>query len=187
MARDNIIHELEDWSLVPENISFPKDIDLFDLEHSLGVHRYDGKLWTSGYVGVGRLYDLKGNVMQTKGKEHIVVIKPQKAVINPWKMLEVVMADAEYESYIAELENSGKFLFKIFYEQPVIKLAQDSQNDGDLLYAISFISACYSLCKKGLRKEMIYKEENYGSKVKGKINVKKNIRENTCRGRNDRF
>jgi hypothetical protein len=187
MARDNIIHELEDWSLVPENISFPKDIDLFNLEHSLGVHRYDGKLWTSGYVGVGRLYDFKGNVMQTKGKEHIVVIKPQKAVINPWKMLEVVMADAEYESYIAELENSGKFLFKIFHEQPVIKLAQDSQNDGDLLYAISFISACYSLCKKGLRKEMIYKEENYGSKVKGKINVKKNIRENTCRGRNDRF
>lgn len=138
-------------------------------------------------MGVGRLYDVKGNVIQTKGKEHIAVIKPQKAVINPWKMLEVVMADAEYDSYISELENRGKFLFKIFYEQPVIKLAQDSQNDGDLLYAISFISSCYSLCKKGLRKEMIYKEENYGSKVKGKINVKKNIRENTCRGRNDRF
>ena len=71
MARDNIIHELEDWSLVPENINFPKNIDLFDFEHSLGVHRYDGKLWTGGYVGVGRLYDVKGNVIQTKGKEHI--------------------------------------------------------------------------------------------------------------------
>jgi len=34
---------------------------------------------------------------------------------------------------------------------------------------------------------MLHQEENYNSKVRGKIDVKKNIRQNTCRGRNDRF
>jgi len=75
----------------------------------------------------------------------------------------------------------------VFYDQPLIRLAQNTQNDGDLLYAISYINACYSLCKKGLKKELVRQEGNYQSKVRGKISVKRNIRENTARGRNDRF
>lgn len=187
MARDNIIYELEDWSLVPENADIPKELDLLNPEHSLGIHVYDGGLWTSGYVGVGRLYDRHHHVLQTKGKEHILVIKPKKGVTDPWKMLEAVLEDEECDSYLEELEKSGKFLYKVFWEEPIIKLSKDLQNEGGLLYAISFVSSCYSLCKKGLRKAMLYQEENYSSKVKGKINIKKNIRENTCRGRNDRF
>lgn len=34
---------------------------------------------------------------------------------------------------------------------------------------------------------MFHQEENYSSKVRGKIEIKKNIRMNTCKGRNDRF
>lgn len=186
MARDIIPHKLNDWSKLDENDEFLLDLDLSKPDINFGIHKYNDRLWTSGFVGVGRIYDNKQMPIQTNGKEHIVVISSQYGM-DPWKMLEQVMADEEYENYIEELASDGKFLFRVFYDQPLIKLAQDENNDGDLLYALSFINSCYFLCKKGLKKTMFHQEENYNSKVRGKIDVKKNIRENTCRGRNDRF
>nr|WP_255538375.1 McrC family protein [Lysinibacillus sp. HST-98] len=97
------------------------------------------------------------------------------------------MNDEEYEDYTKELENNGKYLFRVFYDQPLIQLGQEENNDGDILYALSFINSCYSLCKKGLKKTMYHQEENFNSKVRGKIDIKKNIRKNTCYGRNEKF
>ena len=186
MAREIIPHRLNDWSPINTAEEFWSDLDLSRPELNFGMHQYNGKLWTSGFVGVGRLYDKKQNIIQSSGKEHIAVISSQFGM-NPWKMLEKVLTDNEYEDYAKELTENKKFLFKVFYNQPLIRLAQDEVSDGDLLYALSFINSCYFLCKKGLKKTMLHKEENYKSKVRGKIDIKKNIRENTCRGRNDRF
>lgn len=186
MAREIIPHELNDWSMLDKKDNCWNEIDAANPDMNFGIHQYKDSLWTSGFVGVGRIFDKKQRPIATKGKEHIVIISSQYGM-DPWKMLEEVMADDEYDSYIEELEHNGKFLFKVFYDQPVIRLAQSRQNDGDLLYALSFVNSCYSLCKKGLKKSMFHQEENYTSKVRGKINVKKNIRENTCRGRSDRF
>lgn len=185
MAREIIPHELKDWSPLPVDEDIWGQLDLSDPEFNFGIHKYNDRLWTSGFVGVGRLFNKRQKAITTDGKEHIVVVSSQYGM-NPWKMLETVMTDDEYEDYLSELDD-GEFIFKVFYEQPLIRLAQDVQNDGDLLYAISFINSCYALCKKGLKKALYRQEENYQSKVRGKINVKKNIRENTCRGRNDRF
>jgi len=186
MAREIIPRKLNDWSELDEKEDFWSGLDLSKQDVNFGIHKYDGRLWTSGYVGVGRIYNYNQMPIQTNGKEHIVVISSQYGM-DPWQMLEKVLTDDEYDKYLEELENNNKFLFRVFYDQPLIKLAQDEQNDGDLLYALSFINSCYFLCKKGLKKTMYYQEENYNSKVRGKIDVKKNIRENTCRGRNDRF
>lgn len=185
MANGMIVHALKDWSPLPEGETVWEQLGLTDTERNFGIHAYHGRLWTSGYVGVGRFFDSTHKAMRTDGKEHIGVLSSRYG-LDPWKMLETVMADAEYESYLAELEE-GEFLFKVFYDQPLIRLAQDAQNQGDLLYAISFVNACYALCKKGLQKALYRKEENYQAKVRGKINVQKNLRRNTCRGRNDRF
>ncbi len=188
MLRGPLIHELNDWSeLKPDyGVNLYDEIDLSSPELNFGIHKYKEKIWTSGFVGVGRIYNKDGKPINTDGKENIVVIKPQYDV-NPWKMLEDVIGDDEYEQYIAELENEGKFLFKVLYDQPVIKLAQGEHNDADILYALSFISSCYSLCKKGLKKAMYHQEQNFNSKVRGRVDVKKNIRLNTSKGRNDRF
>lgn len=186
MARDIIPHKLNDWSQIDTTEEFWDDLDLSKPELNFGIHRFNERLWTSGFVGVGRLVSKNQTIIQTNGKEHIVVISSQYGM-NPWKMLEKVLSDDEYENYVEELSRNGRFLFKVFYNQPLIRLNQDELNDGDLLYALSFINACYTLCKKGLKKTMLHKEENYNSKVKGKIDVKKNIRENTVRGRSDRF
>lgn len=185
MAREIIPHELKDWSPINSNDPIWEELELSDPDLNFGIHHYQGKLWTSGYVGVGRLFNKRHNPIVTDGREHILAVSSQYDM-NPWKMLETVMADDEYENYLAELK-SDEYLFKVFYDQPLIRLAQDTPNDGDLLYALSFINACYALCKKGLKKDLYRQEQNYQSKVRGKINVKKNIRENTCRGRSDRF
>lgn len=186
MAREIIPHKLNDWSQIDATEEFWFDLDLAKPELNFGIHMYKEKLWTSGFVGVGRLINRDQTIIQSNGKEHIVVISSQYGM-NPWKMLEKVLVDDEYENYVEELARDGRFLFRVFYNQPLISLAQDEFNDGDLLYALSFINSCYFLCKKGLKKTMLHQEENYKSKVRGKIDVKKNIRENTCRGRNDRF
>ncbi|MCM1263242.1 MAG: McrC family protein [Butyrivibrio sp.] len=185
MADRIILRKLEDWSQLNRNDSFFKGIDM-SRDENFGLHIYNGNLWTSGYVGVGRLYGANGRTLATDGKEHIVVINP-KYNVDPWIMLEKVMTDAEYDDYLAEMEIEKKYLFKIFYDQPVIKLAQDQGCDADILYALSFVNLCYSLCKKGIKKKMIHKEENLISKVRGKIDIQKNIRKNTFNGRNDRF
>jgi hypothetical protein len=186
MAREIIPHKLNDWSELDGSEEHWTNLDLSKPDINFGIHKYNDRLWTSGYVGVGRIYDYNLKPIQSSGKEHIVVIS-SKYGVDPWKMLEKVMADDEYENYIEELEKKGKYLFRVFYDQPLIQLAQDENNNGDLLYALSFINSCYLLCKKGLKKTMYHQEKNYNSKVRGKIDVKKNIRENTSRGRNDRF
>lgn len=186
MAREVYLHKLNDWTQMDATEAFWFNLNLTNPEFNFGIHRYNEKLWTSGFVGVGRLYDHNQYVVQSNGKEHIVVISSQYGM-NPWQMLEIVLADDEYESYAEELRNDNKFLFRVFYDQPIVRLAQDEVSDGDLLYALSFINSCYTLCKKGLKKAMLHREENCSSKVRGKIDVKKNIRENTSRGRNDRF
>lgn len=186
MARDVIMHQVNDWSVLNSKEDVWNKIDLSTPEMNFGIHKFQGKIWSSGYVGVGRLYDKNGRYLQSAGKEHIIVVTSQYGM-KPWHMLEAVMSDDEYDDYIAEMEADGRKLFYVFYEQPLIKLSQDIDQDGELLYALSFITSCYSLCKKGLKKVMFHQEENYSSKVRGKIEIKKNIRVNTCKGRNDRF
>lgn len=186
MARDVIIHQVNDWSVLNSKDEIWAKVDLSAPEVNFGIHRFQGKLWSSGYVGVGRLYDKNGHYLQSGGKEHIIVVTSQYGM-NPWQMLEAVMTDDEYDDYIAEMDADGKSLFHVFYDQPLIKLSQDTTQDGELLYALSFVTSCYNLCRKGLKKTMFHQEENYVSKVRGKIEIKKNIRMNTCKGRSDRF
>lgn len=186
MINKIISREFDDWTQINKKEDFWKGIDLSHPDLNFGIHEYNGELWTSGYVGVGRIFDKNLKYIKTQGKEHIVVIKSQYGM-DPWKMLEKVMTDKEYDTYVEETKYNNKYLFRVFYDQQLIKLEQDQESNGDILFALSFINACYSLCKKGIKKKMFYKEENYNAKIRGKIDVKKNIRVNTSHGRNERF
>ena len=159
MARDVIIHQINDWSVLNSRDEVWSKVDLSTPELNFGIHKFQGRLWSSGYVGVGRLYDKNGRYLQSSGKEHIVVVNSQYGM-EPWHMLETVMTDDEYDDYIAEMDADGRSLFQVFYDQPLIKLSQDIEQDGELLYALSFVTSCYGLCKKGLKKTMLHQEEN---------------------------
>lgn len=107
--------------------------------------------------------------------------------LDPWTMLETVMLDDEYEVYMDELAADNKYLFHIFYDQPLIRLPQNANIDAEILFALSYINSCHALCKKGLKKTLIYHDENLTAKIRGKIDVSKNIKHNTARGRSDKF
>lgn len=186
MAKGIILHQLQDWSKIDEKDGIWGKVDLLRPENNFGIHRYNNNLWTSGQVGIGRIFDKDRMPIQENGKEHILMITSRYG-LNPWEMLETVLLDDEYDEYINELERDGKFLYRIFYDQSVIKLPKGSDVETEVLFALSYINACYSLCKKGLKKSLIYHEENFTSKLRGKIDVSKNIRHNTSHGRNDKF
>lgn len=185
MSNRIITMELEDWSKLDKTDPFFYGAD-WSRNENFGIHTYNGNLWTSGFVGVGRLFGTNGSPLTTHGKEHVVIIN-SKYQMDPWILLEKVMTDEEYNDYIEELEKNGKYLFKIFYNQPVIQLTQNQNCESDILYALSFINFCYSLCKKGIKRKLIHKEENLTAKVRGRIDIQKNIRKNASNGRNDRF
>lgn len=186
MAKEIIIHQITDWSKIDEKEGFWGRVDLLRPDINFGIHRYNNELWTSGMVGIGRLFDKNSIPVQDNGKEHILVIKSSYD-LEPWHMLETVMLDDEYDAYMAELEVENKYLFNIFYDQPLIKVPQGIDNEAEILFALSYVNACHSLCKKGLKKSLIYHEENFTAKLRGKINVNKNIKHNTAKGRNDKF
>lgn len=186
MAKGIIVHRIKDWARIDENDGFWGRINLQRPEDNFGIHQYNNGLWTSGMVGVGRVFDVNGVPIHDNGKEHILIVSSSYGM-NPWHMLEKVLKDDEYEAYTEELNKENKFLYRIFYDQRLIQLAQEEDSDAEILYALSFLNACYSLCKKGLKKSLIYKKENYTAKLRGKIDVSKNIKLNTARGRNDKF
>lgn len=186
MSKDIILHSIKDWSKIDERESFWGRVDLFTPDLNFGIHRYNNALWTSGQVGVGRLFDREGMPIQDNGKDHILFISSSYD-LNPWAMLEMVFLDDEYEMYIAELEKDGKYLFRIFYDQPVIQLPHGSGSEAETLFSLSYISSCYSLCKKGLKKSLIHYEDNFTAKIRGKIDVSRNIKHNSSRGRCDKF
>lgn len=186
MSKDIIIHSIKDWSKIDERESFWGRVDLYTPDANFGIHRYNNALWTSGQVGVGRIFDRDSMPIQDNGKDHVLFISSNYG-LNPWIMLETVLLDDEYDSYIAELEKDGKYLFRIFYDQPVIRLPRGSGSEAETLFALSYASSCYALCKKGLKKSLIHYEANFTAKLRGKIDVSRNIKHNSARGRSDKF
>ncbi len=186
MAKEIIPHHIQDWSKIDETEGFWGRVDLLRPEINFGIHRYNNELWTSGQIGVGRLFDRNGISIHDNGKEHILIVSSSYD-LEPWYMLETVMLDEEYDAYISELTKEKRSLFTIYYDQPIIRLPQDDRIKADILFALSYINSCHALCKKGLKKSLIYHEENFTAKLRGKIDVNRNIKHNSARGRSDKF
>ena len=186
MSKGIILHNIRDWSKIDEREGFWGKVDLLNPNINFGIHRYNNALWTSGQVGVGRLFDRDNMPIQDNGKDHILVVTSSYN-LNPWLMLESVLLDDEYDEYVAEIEKDGRYLFRIFYDQPVIRLPHGFGDDAETLFALSFVSSCYALCKKGLKKSLIHNVDNFTAKLRGKIDVSRNIKYNSAKGRSDRF
>ena len=54
MARDVIIHQINDWSVLNSRDEVWSKVDLSTPELNFGIHKFQGRLWSSGYVGVDR-------------------------------------------------------------------------------------------------------------------------------------
>lgn len=175
------ILDARDWSILPD-LQIPW-YSCNSTPANFGIHAFKNQWWTGGFVGVNRIKKYDGSVLRdNNGSEVILKVMPRFGV-DPWKMLDAVVADDEYSEYT---KVKGE-LFEIFINEPLIRCGIDDSGGGELLLAVSFIKSCEQICKRNLKSQMAFKEENLTAKVKGKILFNKHIKQNICRGREDRM
>ena len=155
--------------------------------YQMGIYSRDHEnYYTTGYVGIGRLVDHTGNSKTIEcedgiERELVLRVNPRFRV-DPWKMLATVMQDSEYSSYVGR--DPEKF-FKINVNEKTIEVPTN-ESGGELLLAMSFVSACHSICKKNLKPNMAFEDNNYNGKVKGKILFGQHFKSNLVNGRADK-
>ena len=182
----NTIISFKDWS--PYKGIFPYGTAELNgsPETNLGLRRdNDGNIASQGYIGITRLRE-KNNIISDENGEVILQIKP-RFDLDPWEMLNAVLADDEYADYITK-ENGPDpdTLYKIFTNEKPIRIKTTQSNDSALMVAISFINLCHNLCRKQLKPRMTSTEENLSGKVRGKILFRKQLKNNVFQGREDR-
>lgn len=170
-----------DWSdirsIIPEAVSCSKS------HRNFGIHEYNSSLWTGGYVGINRLTAPNGKNISRNGEELILRVTPRFSV-DPWKMLNAVINDEEYYLYSSVKEKGP--LFEIFTDSQPIE-GDMSDSGGEILLAVSYIKECERICRKQLKTQMSFRDENLHGKIKGKILFGRHIRNNVVNGREDRI
>ncbi|MBW9151458.1 McrC family protein [Clostridium estertheticum] len=167
---------------------------------NLGLHRYKDNVFTSNYVGICRLKDSARNNIKIdeSGKEVILRVEP-RFPLSIVKLLNYIKNDDEFDRYLApqttrynesekDIESLSKNeIFHFFEDEPPIKVEEGFAMESSIITISVFLTMLKNLCKKPLKGRMIKKEENLVGKVKGKIVFHQNIKNNTIRGRDDRF
>lgn len=184
-----LISGLKDWSrdydkIIPKGTIAAKTMN-GAIASEMGLYIDDkGYYHTSGFVGIGWIRDYQGKIIKNPLNYKKVAIKiVPRFEMNPWKMLILVLNDPEYELYTSG--TNGK-LFELYTDQDLVP-APSTDSGGELLAAISFVKECEKICKKHLRQEMAFKEENFNGKVVGNIQVSKHIKQNVTQAREDRI
>lgn len=189
-SKVKLISGLKDWSrdcdkMIPKGTSAARSMNGV-VPKEMGLYIDDkGHYHTSGYVGVGWLRDFQGKIITSPitGEKNALMITPRFPSMNPWEMLVKVMNDPEYELYTSG--TNGAF-FEIYTGEELIPVP-NTESGGELLAAISFVKECEKICKKHLRQEMAFREENFNGKVVGNIQVSKHIKQNITQAREDRI
>lgn len=184
---EHIIVTADDWSEIKKDCiksdsEGDKDLVIQRLKnlasgtddiYSLGIHQYNGKLFSAGFIGA-KCFSLNAQ------KDIVLYISPRFSV-DPYIMLNCVLEDEEYEKY----ESDRRPLYYVFEREGMIPSSR-SDFGGELLLAVSYIKSCEMVCKKILKSRMTFYEENLNGKIKGKIMFSKHIKHNISAGRDDR-
>lgn len=183
-----VIEGINDWSTIdkdklPNDILCASNMRSVDIEQ-MGIYVTEkGQYHSSGYVGIRKLKNKNGSYCKSErdGRDFAVKIMP-RFNLDPWDMLVTVMQDSEYEKYVKD--DSERF-FKVFYEDSPIEVST-ADRGGELILALGFIKCCSDICKKHLKSQMSFTENNFYGKVRGSIQINKQIKRNICMGREDK-
>lgn len=195
-----------------ESYGFPDSKELTPF--NLGIY-YDlkhKKHYASHYVGIMPLLCEDNSEEKVESK---IAIRPRFKA-NPTKMLETILKSSDFadinnseenpikfrEFTIAELKDKGLFnkreesvLFGLLKDAEDITL-EDNEGQGKdkevfgsfigIIEIMDFISKLRAVCQRMLKHQSQKVEENFTGKVKGKIDIQKQIRNNLSKGRVDR-
>lgn len=113
--------------------------------------------------------------------ESAIMVEPKIKGLNYLKMF---MDCFDCDNIIAK--EKLKDIYHIDFGRDPIKVKNNTFELTPLLI-IHFIKLMQSLTKRNLKKDYIQVEENFNSKIKGKILFSKNVKYNVFKGREDRF
>lgn len=184
----NTILSFKDWSPFDRPFPYEYSADLRGRpETNLGIHSDDkGNISAQGYIGITRLKNKDNEPITDENGEVILQITPRFR-LDPWKMLDEVLADNDYITFITKNgQPDPDMLYKIFTNEKPVRIKTGQSNDSALMVAISFINLCHTLCTKQLKPRMTSAEENFNGKVRGKILIQKQLKKNVFQGREDR-
>lgn len=165
-AIDAIIPFFEDGEEVVSTVRRGKE----ENKSCLRLYRSGNEIFATGsyYVGIDWIVE----------KQLAVQVCPKMNSdfeIDYVRMLNETLAEAENFEHLTDL-------ITIHFDKPSIKINQQ-QDTLSMLLITEFISLLHQIVKKGLKKSFYIIENNLKSKVKGKISIGQNIRQNLLRGK----
>ena len=102
-------------------------------------------------------------------------------------MITVIAQDEEFVSYInADSENMNDRLFTFFFDDPLIE-AQKCDEDNRIVTVISYLAMLKKLTRRGLMKKTVRRSDNFTGKIRGHIDLKRQISKNLSTGRKERI
>ena len=168
--------------------------------NNMGLHYHEGTLRTGGFCGWCWLKDRKGEIVTNDKSEPVVLhqecrfedglgLKTDKdstiSAIN--NMISVIAKDEEFISYINfDSSDPNKRLFTFFFDDPLIE-GQKTDDDNKIVTAISYLAMVKKLTRRGLMKKTVKRSENFTGRIRGHIDLKKQISKNLSTGRKERI
>lgn len=134
----------------------------------LGFDNY-GQLWASYYIGIDWL----------KEKESYIAVEPKIENLDYVKMFVHCLHHSEISKFI-------KDVYHIYFEKPQIETKNASWDLTPFL-VVHFLSLVEIITKQGLKSNYIFREENFNSKIKGKIIFSQHLKKNIVSKREDRI
>ena len=161
-------HAIVDWS---ENLRqwLTQKGTHWQRKETLGLHEKHGGYAPGNFIGM---------VWLGKGNSRVVL-----QVDSKFKEMDYIAMFAECAAHpiIGEKLNCLHF----WTEQDFIPIPQTQ--DFSILVAISYLRELNELCRRHLRRHFLREQQNFVGKVKGKVIIKENLRQNMSRCRPDRI
>lgn len=127
----------------------------------------DGTIWSSYYIGLAEL------------KNESLAVVPKVDNLDFMALFASALQYQPSADYFAQS-------YSIDWEKEAIANAQLYDVLTPLL-VVQYLAVLDKLVGRGLRRDYIQKEENLHSKIRGKVMVSRQLRQNVINGRNDRF
>ena len=188
---DFLFHSLCEHHNYPHGAAIPDGIDrnklhstiLFqdDKEKKCIEIKDDNTLHTSYYIGVDWINESKAIYvapkLNTKVSENETPV--DSSSIKETDFIQMLFHCLKYQDVIKELDE----LFEIKWEEPEIVIKQKSDLLTPLL-VVQFLGLLKIIVRKGLKKSYYKVEENLNSRVKGRVQVSKTLKENIFKNKN---
>lgn len=163
--------------------SYTADLITSEKQKRLGVHKAENDYRALHYVGAVWLV----NINDSEQKVPLLVhpkVSDDNRMLDAVSMLDIAIQRPEI--FEACEKASQEDIFRIFDDQESID-SVDSVADISMFQAAWYLKMLASFCHRNLRQGFIRVDENLTGKVKGKILIEQQLRNNIVRGRADRI